>query len=314
MAEDDNTIKYKWWQKVLLIIGDILAVAGISLFFLSSHTGTINADYTKKQELPAPLQGTISLALSGQYPYAYCDFNCSLNAFDVSDGSFCYSISIPHHQNGESEFYIRNGYIILWDRIGTLYKYNQDGTFLGKAYFDNSQFVDERDCLYLNGSDDTLLEKIPAATEGIPYNCLDFDDESIIYNAWDKQKDKDFIVTYNFLTYETSAREYNLIGDDQLKPVRALEGNLVFPSQNPIYDDAGHEYSVSFGKLYKDDQVLYKTPLLDRLKGPLVGWYIAAVGIGIAAIIVSVHDKKRAKQENVKDKELLRSFLPKSNE
>ena len=117
MAEHDDKYGYKWWQRVLLAIGIILILAGMGLFFTTLQTGTKNADYTIKQEAPSPLQGKISLALAGQRLYTFSEYNCSLNVFDANNGDFCYSLSVPIHQNGEAEFCIRDDLKLKKSRV-----------------------------------------------------------------------------------------------------------------------------------------------------------------------------------------------------
>lgn len=314
MAEHEDKNGYKWWQKVLLAIGIFIDVVGVGLFLFSFQYGTKTTDYTIKKEVLAPLQGKISLALAGQRLYTFSEYNCSLNVFDANNGDFCYSLSVPIHQNGEAAFCIRDDYIYIWDRNGTLYKYSLDGVFIGRLYFDYSRT--ERDYLYLTDAEDKLLATIPTGTDKTPYYGLAFDEDVIQYDALDNENKKSIIVSYNYLKNEESCWEYVQAGSDPyLTPVSVLDGEVIIPTMGPLYDREGHVFTILFGKLCKDDQVIFKTSWLNWIKGyPLTGWCIAAVGTGITAIITACHKKKLAKKEKAKSTELLRRYLPKQTE
>ena len=81
MTEHKNKKVYKWWQKALLSIGILLIVAGMGLFFLSAQSGIKAVNYTKKQEAPAPLQGTVSLETILNFSTKQCIIKLCLGCY-----------------------------------------------------------------------------------------------------------------------------------------------------------------------------------------------------------------------------------------
>ncbi len=288
--EDVSKKKLKAWQKALLAVSGAAALLGVALFMFSAQFGTKGAEYAKKADGAAPLNGTVDLLVSGRL-YAFSRYGRALDVFET-DGTFCWSVSVPAHQNGEAGFFLKDGWIFIYDRNGTVYRYDRDGTFSGRVYYDYSD--SERSFIYLTDSSDELSRTVPAVSGGVsvPYSLLCFDEESVQYCAQDTQE-RYVIAQYHFAAGETALREYDPGPDGAL---RALDGEVLIPAAASAKGGDGAAYSVKRGVLRKDGQILYRTPFWDWLRGdPMIGWKIGFIGALVTFVQSILYRKKRRK-------------------
>lgn len=291
---DSFTVKtLKRWQKICLALSIAVTLLGGGLFLASSRIGVRQNDYKKKQDAPAPMNGDVSLLIYRDGLYVFSEYGCALNAFGT-DGSFRYSLSVPVHQNGKARFFMKDGRIFIEDRNGTLYRFDTDGTYLGKIYYNYSET--EKDLIYAADAADVLTDTVPAVSKEvpIPYALLYFDDEVIVFSALDAGE-RNIIAAAQRKSGEITVREYDPAGDEWAA-VRALEGSVLVPDLFLTRGPEGHVYRVSFGTLRRDEEILWRTGLPGWALGrPMLGWLIAFLGTAATAVQTKIYGRKKGK-------------------
>ncbi|MBR7060251.1 MAG: hypothetical protein IKI34_00750, partial [Eubacterium sp.] len=281
--------KLKPWQYVTIGISVIIMFFGAIMFWGTGNFGDESVDYSKKSEAPAPLTGEASVLLYNDKIYAYSDNQSALNVFDNS-GEFEYSLYAPPHNNGVSYFYIRNNCIYLQTPWQELYKYNINGIYQGRAYTlypdDND---DESVYLCISDSKDSLLKTIHLDSV---YDIFSFDDNIIEYEIYDE---KSYLVSYDIISDKQSKTE--LPDSESEDRIKSLSNVSFTPYGENVFDKDKNEYSIFFGKLWKNDEALFETPFFDWYKNTSSAcWLTCAFGMAASMIQIEIYKKINCKK------------------
>jgi len=149
---DEKNIDQKWtFKRVIMLIGLILIIAGLILFFLNAHFGNNEGNYTVKSSKEYSIIEASGVAIDSMgNVYCLSNYWSAVNVYS-SNGDFLYSISVPQNQNGRNEMFIKNDFLFLVDKNHVIYYY-ADGEFRGKAEPDEggiSVYDENDDLLYI---------------------------------------------------------------------------------------------------------------------------------------------------------------------
>ena len=283
---DNISSKLKPWQYVTIGISVIIMAFGAIMFWGTGNFGDESVDYSKKSEAPAPLTGNTSVLLHNDKIYAYSDNQSALNVFDNS-GKYEYSLYAPPHNNGVSYFYIRDNCIYLQPPWQELYKYDINGIYLGRAYTLYTDDDDESVYLCISDSKDKLLKTIHLDNV---YNIFSFDSKTVQYEIYDK---KSYLISYNLISDKQSKTEL----PDSDTNIESLSNTSFTPYGDSVFDKDKNEYSIFFGKLRKNNEILFETPFFAWYKNtPSACWLTFAFGMAATSIQIEIYKKTNYKK------------------
>ena len=281
--------KLKPWQYVAIGVSTIIMAFGAIMFWGTGNYSDNTVNYSAKSSTPSALTGDTSVLLYSDKIYAYSDNQSALNVFDNS-GEFEYSLYAPPHNNGVSYFYIRDNCIYLQTPWQGLYKYDINGIYQGRAY---TVYPDDDDdesvYLCISDSKDKLLKTIHLDSV---YDIFSFDDSIIEYEIYDQ---KSYLISYNLISDKQSKTE--LVDSESEDRIKSLSNVSFTPYGESVFDNDKNEYSIFFGKLWKNDEVLFETPFFDWYKNTSSAcWLTCAFGMAASIIQIDIYKKSNYKK------------------
>lgn len=267
--------------KVLTVVGRLLFFVGIVIFtavWIFLGAGHKPYDYPVKLDEPQPvLHSTRLLAANGRV-YVFSKEMCAVNVYDEEDG-FLFCVRGRKDKNGEHEMFLSGTdiYILKWH--GELLRFDENGTYLGKA--DEGRLYDRHGQLVVSLG-------VPDGARAIrPAYC---DDSGIWCYVW--YEDDSRVLFYSDGTTVEMIGPVEL--DRSLHTVK-ME-NCIYAQGHYARTDGGALYSVRGNKILRTTDsgtsVLVKTPLwLYCSTSILFGW-MGALMVAIGEAFESLAKKR----------------------
>lgn len=110
----------------------LMMAAGAVSFLLGGQHGSSSYDYTQRLNEPQPICSGQVQAEGGRV-YVFSEELCAVNAYTES-GKFLFFVRGNRSQNGQSSFFVLEDLgIYIASRNHILYRFDEDGTYLGRA-------------------------------------------------------------------------------------------------------------------------------------------------------------------------------------
>ncbi len=282
---EENIQKPKMLYYVLLGIGAVIMAFGFIMFMSNMQMGTQEIDYTEPSKEFIALDGGTSVVKYNDRLYAFTQQNCAVDVFDM-EGNFLYANQVPIQQNGSSEYYLVNDNLYIIDRDYNIYRYDLNGTFLGR--FICNFYNEGVATLSTYNDDDVLVSSYELKLENA--YPLYFDDNKQVIYAYD------YILTYDGKSFVKS--ELN----DTFMPIGSYIDGAVYLEENTQKEFDGVEYFTYMGNLCastdNDFVELYSVSFFSWYSHSIFScWLTAAAGMAFAVvstkIYMYIHNKKR---------------------
>lgn len=264
--QPDN--KFRVLKNIFYIVGLVITAIGIILFVSNMQFGTLDVDYTLPKNEIVSIDGNTKVIEYNNKVFAFTEQNCAVDVFDTN-GNFLYANQVPIDQNGISDMYLINNNLYIFDRNSSLYRYDINGSFLGKCTCDSSEEGIYTVMIY-NSKDELVDTKI-------------FYEENMLIAYFDDNK---YVFT-SYADYETNYVLTLLNGVE--KKITAPASDCVVDyvddavySSNDYYTFRGSIYSNTNGKFYEASIVEW------YMNSILCSWLTAAAGILFAFLSTEI--------------------------